>query len=1153
LAMPTDMVDKAKPSRRNENKIGHGQEKRGAPQSKDDRRSNKIIDTFGHHSRVPWTEKETEHVKELMEYLTEQLKEHEGTNVLPKEESYQLLTTLQKFLRQEDIDRNDPLLSKIAYYFNDVKCVDLDKVGQYLKINQKVGDALEHQDVVLLLGNASSGKTTTLHCLAGTTFKEVVVDGFVHLQPTQFLDATVAGYETSCSRTSVTKCLQMTNVKMMDEDFVVCDTPRFGKFDSVEEEISFRHGFIEAISRARKIRPVFVLSQECLGNRMSELPKVFEMMISYFEQDALEEFESLPFQYVFTRFDDRHRTRLCKMLKFYHESASVYEGEKQALFEKVIEDMIQKTTPEANLVCPISDIPRYLLRSLVEDAGLCCEPAHTLNSGLSQAWDLLHVQLKLTLYSLMMFLATHEFEAAVERVRHLSEIAASLPTARTYLDLGLKACERYAIVLWESYNDRMEHNDYISALVHISQSIDLSVALPQLDEYIRLSYDMFWQQFVTMESKTDQALSPEVVKLLRDIAQLCPEIHTEILRGIRGMRGIVIKELQKANSFTSSVPHIRLLLALRAGFPEASNASKELLSRVDGRILNQANEKNFRGATDDLVAIGRLFQEFPNKTRFCVQAIKVYKHNMDQSIDKQLYDQASDTMVYMTQLHKDYPFTEAIVARGLEKLWKQFGSAIKQREYATAVCVIKHTSKLAEFSDTAFERTRLGIEVIRDRLFKSIESKNYGMAQVLMQQLTRLEKALPKVSPGKDLQSCDEADIDSHDRHRTSKERESKAPLGGQRSSHAPSLARPEVLSRKKSTPSLGQDDSDEGSNSLRTLDSESVSDYRTKLLRSDEHGFKKVRGIRAGSREEDGYGGRPRNKEVFQTSDRGNHRTRTRARDDDDCDDYARPSRRHEHEDEHLSDDMMSELTMSVAQARGRKAKHTDARREPPPPISRIRTYRRHDSVPRRSRHESPTHGRLEPSRKGRHNVKVGNHQKRYESPPAREGRALTRPKHSSQHREELSPPSSRKSHRARDRVTSRYESPTRDRRESPPEQQSRVSCSPLPSRNSRVGSGYYKNSRNPGRYDEHDTIPFDEHSSWSKPKSSAPKGGYMDTNTKGGGSNAESFSKLVERERSGRFSSVVRQGHGRNQQERLESVCNSVVSSVDSGSWDI
>ena len=51
-------------------------------------------------------------------------------------------------------------------------------------------------------------------------------------------------------------------------------------FDSIEEEIAHKHGLLEAISKAQSIRPVFVLSQECLGNRMNGLPEVFELICS---------------------------------------------------------------------------------------------------------------------------------------------------------------------------------------------------------------------------------------------------------------------------------------------------------------------------------------------------------------------------------------------------------------------------------------------------------------------------------------------------------------------------------------------------------------------------------------------------------------------------------------------------------------------------------------------------------------------------------------------------------------------------------------------------------------------------------------------------------------------------------------------------------
>ncbi|CAB9501316.1 expressed unknown protein [Seminavis robusta] len=724
---------------RNDRPSGHRRGRKEPPKPK-------LIDTFGRRCQIPWTSEETEHAQELMEYLTVQLKEQEGTSNLPQEESHQLLSTLQQFLRQDELDRNDPLLTKIAYYFNDVKCVDLDKVGKLLKMNQQVGNSLNNKDVILLLGNTSSGKTTTLHSIAGTTFKEVVVDGFVHLKPTQFLDATVAGYETSGTRNSVTKCLQTAHLKVQDDEYVICDTPVFGQFDSLEEEIAHKHGLWDAICHAKTIRPVFVLSQECLGNRMSGLPEIFNMMTSYFDnQILLDEFETLPFQYVFTRFDDRHRTRLWKMFKYYHERANPYQGENPALFDKVVDDLIQKTCPEANVVCPISDIPRYLLRSLLKDSSLHCSPKDTLKKeGPSSAWNLLHIQLKLDLYGIMMLLATQDFEAAVEKITKFTELAQVLPTAKTFLELALKACERYAIVLWESYNTSMEKKDYITALVFVSRSLDLSEALPDMDDYIRLSYELFWQQFQRTETMPGQSLTQEFLQQLREITQLSPDMHAEVIGGIRSMRGAIVKEMSRSQEFALLLPQFKLLMNLSSVFPEANKAATEILDRLETRIMDRVKEKDFRTSTEELLVIGRMAQEFPERMRFCMHAVKLYKHALDQAIDKHFYEQAGDTMVFLSRLQAEYPDAEWYVERGLEKLWKQFSASIKQREYATAVCIVKHMSKLAHSSDTAFERSRLGIEVIRDRLFKSIESKNYGMAQVLMQQLTRLEKGLPQ-------------------------------------------------------------------------------------------------------------------------------------------------------------------------------------------------------------------------------------------------------------------------------------------------------------------------------------------------------------------------------------------------------------------------
>ena len=728
---------------------------------------------LGHVSRIPWTAEETSHVKELMEYLSIQLQE--GAAQMPIDEGTQLLNVVQEFLKQDELDRNDPLLSKIAYYFDEIQTVDLDKVARLLKSHKETGELLKGKDVILLLGGPSSGKTTTLHSLAGTAFQEVDVDGFCHLQPTHFLDPAVSGYETSSSRCVVTNKLQTATVNMYDHDFIVCDTPGFGLYDCIEEEIAHSHGMVEAICHARTVRPVFVLSQECLGNRLSGFPEIFNMMTSYFDipparasrkarhratasaaQGDLpstvegvssddEDDEPTPFQYVFTRFEERHRTRLCKMFKYLHETADGYDEETHDIYTRVVDDIVDKTTPEATIVSPNTDIPRYLLRKLLEYENLVCEPRDWMKPYSPEPTKaLLHAQLKLNLYGILMFLANQQYQAAVDRVAHFQELSEVLPDAASYYDLALRACDRYAIMLWESFHERMEERDFGSGLVHVTQSIQLAAALPDIEDELKLSHQVFWERFTELSVKAKVPVSLQSVRQLREMCKYQTEMQGEVKRGLRVIKNSILKDFSKEDDIAKACLLLIQLIQLGHGFKDASLASTDLLDRLEVRIQDRMKEKEFRRATADLSAMGPLAQAFPEKTKYALYAVKMYKQALDRSIDKKVYDVAGDLLLDLTQLQVYYPISEKYMTKGLDQLWKVFSYAIKQREYCTAVCIVKHMSKVAHVSLTAYERSRLGIEVIRDRLFKSIKNKDYSMAQTLMQQLNKLEKMLPK-------------------------------------------------------------------------------------------------------------------------------------------------------------------------------------------------------------------------------------------------------------------------------------------------------------------------------------------------------------------------------------------------------------------------
>jgi len=735
---------------------------------------------LNHISRMPWMKQETEHVQELLEFLSVQLQEKRNSK-LPRSESKKLLHTLQQFLAQEELDRNDPLLTKIAYYFTEVQCVDLNRVAQLMQAHRDVATTLEGQDVLLLLGGPSSGKTTTLHCLAGTTFREVDVDGFVHLQPNQFLDKAVSGYETSCSRTTSSSAgrhnqtLQTCTVRMYDKNYTVCDTPRASFLTnselpfSVEEEIAHSYGLVEAISTARTVRPIFVLSQECLGNRMSGFRSVFEMMQTYFKlekaitttsQDGLsasgradatslhdDHCTNIPFQYVFTRFEDRYRTRLCKMFNHTHEMATDYEDdpETQEMFEHVVDDIVEKTTPEAQIVNPIEDIPRYLLRSLLESEKTVCDPRKWMKPfARGPTKNLLHAQLKLTLYGILMFLATQDYPAAVEQVENLRNLSRVLSDAREYYAMSVKACKRYVVLLWESFQECMERKDIGSGFAHVAQSQQLSTAIPDMDERLLLTHRSFWKTFTEVAIKTKTVIPHASVKQMREISKCDNEMSREIKKGILVLRNSILKDVNKSENITVACLLLMQLIQLSNGFKGAAQGSVDILDALETRLMDLLKDKEYGKATRDLIAMAPITQEFPSETKFVHYALKTFKHGLERAIEKKSYETAGAIMLDLTQLEVVYPSTHKCLNRGLEKLWKTFGFAIKHREYELAITIIEHMSKVAHVSSTAYDRSRLGIEVIRDRLFKTIQSKNYETAQVLLQQLNKLEKLLPK-------------------------------------------------------------------------------------------------------------------------------------------------------------------------------------------------------------------------------------------------------------------------------------------------------------------------------------------------------------------------------------------------------------------------
>ena len=377
---------------------------------------------------LPWTEADTDLLREQVAFLKNCLLEDDDN--LPKEDIRDLLKTIYDFLRQERITRKDRILQQVSKKLEALKYLDLMKLVTHLEAQRKAGDVMEGQDVLLLTGTVGTGKTTTLHFLAGTEFEETEVDGFMHLEPVSIRDPRIEAYHTSCGPRATTKSLQTVPVSVHNDGrqdtVVICDAPGTGAASTAEEELAFFYGLGSAVERARRVKPVVVFSEELMGSCFAYLPDSLRLMKKELLLKSARDLK--PLVYVFTHYEERHRTRLHQQFaSLKSNGATSYHNSESDLFEEFVDDLISKTSPRANLVMPLEGNPQELLRELwndsfVEDPKGLFSQTPPSESALKQ----LQLQLHITLEEIKTALSSEAYSIVLNRIVILDKLASSM-------------------------------------------------------------------------------------------------------------------------------------------------------------------------------------------------------------------------------------------------------------------------------------------------------------------------------------------------------------------------------------------------------------------------------------------------------------------------------------------------------------------------------------------------------------------------------------------------------------------------------------------------------------------------------------------------------------------------------------------------------
>ena len=361
-----------------------------------------------------------------------------------------------------------PLLELVSQLWKSVQVIDLDRLIELLHKNHIAGDAMEDQDVVVFLGAAGSGKTTCLHYLAGTMFEETEVDGFCHMQPKCVADPILATYETSSGRDTVTRTLQTAQIEYHGHTLVLCDTPSITDAEGSEEDIAHGLGLVRAIQRAKTVRPVLVVSRDGMGGRgknsvLSETLSSLATLMRGGGDDANDDttIDFRPFQYVFTKYEEHHKTAIHKQFQAIWKQPHAEPG-KVGLVRSCVDCIVQKTTPYANIVLPLEQKPVHLLNTLVLPTQPVVEnPRDTFQVFAStEALEKLDVQLQITLGDMTQALVRADYSVALYRLKQMKALAEFLPEAGEYSQLGVSGMLRHVSVLQEQAISALRRNDF---------------------------------------------------------------------------------------------------------------------------------------------------------------------------------------------------------------------------------------------------------------------------------------------------------------------------------------------------------------------------------------------------------------------------------------------------------------------------------------------------------------------------------------------------------------------------------------------------------------------------------------------------------------------------------------------------------------------
>ncbi|CAF4020109.1 unnamed protein product [Rotaria sp. Silwood2] len=336
-------------------------------------------------------------IMELLSHFEDKLTEDH----MPSQEDDTIILLLQKL--QDQITKQELFSEKIRENFLDLKRyvgehdvsstvrslgelltkirpLNIPEILRLVEKARKAGQLIYSKEIILLIGETGTGKSTTIQFLAGSKMKNIKVQ----VEPGRFLDhITVDGLignlelrkVTSSPRNKAeTRYITPVTIQLKDifgphecGEIILCDAPGFGDTGGPEVDIANSVGVIEAIQGCESVKILALSSYKGLGDRGQGIQKLTHLLINMVH--GIEGRLSAIF-YAFTKypknFDINATLTDIKISKV--ETDPLLRND--SAFVTVLTDMINKTKNCAENIDPVHGDRKNIIQKLKNVRGI---------------------------------------------------------------------------------------------------------------------------------------------------------------------------------------------------------------------------------------------------------------------------------------------------------------------------------------------------------------------------------------------------------------------------------------------------------------------------------------------------------------------------------------------------------------------------------------------------------------------------------------------------------------------------------------------------------------------------------------------------------------------------------------------------------------